>query len=216
MQWLVSSFQTPSATMLIKCSWWTFCSEVVMCCDIWWYWLTVGPDDLRGNNSMILRSTFCLNSDSAPSASHWSPAPAICFLPSCHMNAPPHWHKAAAELHFPARWAGFPTNQKPTATDLAQLIAFCTPMKQKQSQSLRKTIPRENWKPKWKYPAETRHDYPCLSVQGRKSDTKTADICYTAHSTTYWEEMKMFLKREQNCSTNSQEEASIETHPCQN
>lgn len=163
---------------------------------------------------MIQWSTFCLNSDSTPSASYSSPAPAICFLPSCHVHAPPHWHKAAAELHLPARWTGFHTNQKQRTTDLSQLITFFTPMKQNQSQSLRKPIPHENRKPKRKYPAETRYNHPCLSIHGRKCDTKTTDICYTVHCTMCWEEMKVCLKTEQqNSSTNSQEEASIETHP---
>lgn len=161
---------------------------------------------------MIPWSTFCLNSDSAPSASYSSPAPAICFLPSSYMNAPPHWHKAAAQLHLPAGWTGFHTNQKQTTTDLSQLISLFTPMKQNQSQSLRKHIPHDNRKPKWKYTAETRYDHSCLSVQGRKFDMKTTDICYIVHCTTCWEEMKVCLKREeQNSSTNSQE-ASIETH----
>lgn len=139
-----------------------------------------------------------------------------CFLPSCHTNAPPHWHKAAPELHFPARWTGFPTNQKWTTTDLSQLITFFTAMKQKQWQSLRKPIPHDNRRPKWKYPAETSYDHLCLSVQGRKCDTKTTDICYIVHCTMCWEEMKMCLKKEeQNSSINSQEQASTETHPCQ-
>lgn len=135
--------------------------------------------------------------------------PAICML---H----PTGTRQLQELHLPARWTGFHTNQKQTTTDLSQLITFFTPMKQNQSQSLRKPIPHENRKPKRKYPAETRYNHPWLSIQGRKCDMKTTDICYIVHCTMCWEEMKVCLKREeQNSSTNSQEEASIETHPHQ-
>lgn len=81
------------------------------------------------------------------------------------------------------------------------------------------TKPKEThspWQPKTKYPAETRYDHPCLSVQVRKCDTKKTDICYIVHCTMCWEEMKMCLKKEeQNSSINSQEQASTETHPCQ-
>lgn len=67
-------------------------------------------------------SPFCLNSiHSASSASHSSPALSICFLPTCHTSTSVPWHKAAAQLHFPAQRTGFPTNRKLTTTDLSQL-----------------------------------------------------------------------------------------------
>lgn len=61
--------------------------------------------------------------------------------------------------------------------------AFFMLTKWKQSRSLSKSTPQVKRKPKWKHSAETRYHHACLSVQGRKHETKMTDICCTVQST---------------------------------
>lgn len=154
-----------------------WCSEVVLCCDI--YTFSLNP--------------ICF----VPSASHSSPATSICFLPICHTSTPLPWHKAAAQLRFPAWWTSFPTNQKLTTTGLSQLwILSCLlhAYKMKAVKKLKQIHSPSQTKTKMKTLCWNKIS-PCMLVcPGEKTWNK--DDRHLLHSSEHyfsacWDDMKM-------------------------